>query len=144
MTAYPFFGDVAQTIGRLLRLQDNVSAVQMQRRLKERYGEKETVARAARRIQGTFVDWRVLAASGAKGTYVSAPRLGVTDAELLVWMIEALLRSSDGGMKSVDDIRHSLAFFPFDISSADVMALPINDRLDIFRQGAGEQWVRLR
>ncbi len=144
MVAYPFFGDVAQTIGRLLRLQDDVSATQMQRRLKERYGEKETVARAARRIQGTFVDWGVLSATGVKGTYVPVARLRVIDAELLAWMTEALLRASDGGLKPIDDIRQSLAFFPFDITGVNITTLPVNDRLDVFRQGIGEHWARLR
>lgn len=59
-------------------------------------------------------------------------------------MAEALLRASDGGMKPVEDIRQSLAFFPFDITGADVTTLSLNERLDVFRQGIGEQWVRLR
>lgn len=144
IVAYPFFGEVAQTIGRLLRLQDEVSATQMQRRLKERYGEKETVARAARRVQATFVDWAVMSAAAAKGTYVPAPRQRVADTELLAWMAEAALRASDSSMKPVEDIRQSLAFFPFDICGIDVTTLPLNDRLDVFRQGVGEVWVRLR
>jgi len=144
MVAYPFFGDVAQTVGRLLRLQNDIAIVQMKRRMKERYGERETVARSARYVLNAFVDWGVLSTSGIKGTYVPVPRLRVSDEELLAWMAEALLRASDGGMKPIDDIRQSLAFFPFDITGADVMTLPTNDRLDVFRQGVGEQWVRLR
>ena len=144
MAAYPFFGEVAQTIGRLLRLQDNVSAPQMQRRLKERFGERETVARAARRIQRTFIDWGAIRESGVKGTYLSAPLLRLTDTELLAWMAEAAIRASEGRMKPVEEIRQSLAFFPFDISGIDITTLPSNEALEVFRQGVDEHWVRLR
>ena len=47
---YPFFGTVADAVVRLLRLQGSAGAAQVQRRLRERLGERETVARAARRI----------------------------------------------------------------------------------------------
>jgi hypothetical protein len=144
MAAYPFFGEVAQTIGRLLRLQDNISAPQMQRRLKERFGERETVARAARRIQRTFVDWGVLRESGAKGTYLPSPPIRLADPELLAWMAEAAIRASEGRMKPVEEIRQSLAFFPFDVSGIDITTLPSNDALDVFRQGVDEHWARLR
>jgi hypothetical protein len=59
--AYRFFGAVAETAGRLLRLQDAVAAAQVQRRLREQLGERETVARAARRVLRCLVDWGVLA-----------------------------------------------------------------------------------
>lgn len=144
IVAYPFFGEVAQTIGRLLRLQNEVSATQMQRRLRERYGEKETVARAARRIQATFVDWGVISASAAKGTYIPTLRTCIGDPELLAWMAEAAIRASDGPMKRIDDIRQSLAFFPFDVSGIGATTLPLNGRLDVFRQGVDEMWARLR
>jgi hypothetical protein len=144
MVAYPFFGDVAQTVGRLIRLQDDVAINQMKRRMKERYGEKETVARSARYVLNAFLDWGVLSTSGIKGTYVPAPRLRVSDGELLAWMAEALLLASDGGMKPVEETRQSLMFFPFDVSGIDITTLPLNPRLDVFRHGVGEQWVSLR
>ena len=86
MVAYPFFGEVAQTTGRLLRLQDDVTATQVQRRLKERFGERETVERAARRIQRTFIDWGVLGETVVKGSYLPVAPILVTDTELLAWM----------------------------------------------------------
>ena len=57
MAVYPFFGTVADAVGRLLRLQGTAGAAQVQRRLRERFGERETVARAARRILRAYIDW---------------------------------------------------------------------------------------
>ena len=60
MMAYPFFGAVADATGRLLQLQGTAGAAQVQRRLREQMGERETVARAVRRILRGFIDWGAL------------------------------------------------------------------------------------
>ncbi|MDG6998302.1 MAG: hypothetical protein JRN15_04215, partial [Nitrososphaerota archaeon] len=39
MAVYPFWADVAVQVGRLLRLQNSASATQVQRRVREYYGE---------------------------------------------------------------------------------------------------------
>src|SRR5437870_6901212 len=69
MAVYPFFGAVAETVGRLLRLQGSAVAAHVQRRVREQLGERETVARAARRILRCFVDWNVLQETAEKGVY---------------------------------------------------------------------------
>src|SRR5207249_2876639 len=46
IAAYPFFRTVAEVTGRLLRLQGTAGAAQIQRRVRERVGERETVARS--------------------------------------------------------------------------------------------------
>ncbi|GMA49210.1 hypothetical protein GCM10025857_05670 [Alicyclobacillus contaminans] len=57
MAVYPFWGVVAAHVGRLLKLQGTAVASQVQRRLREHYGERETVSRAVRRVLRSFVDW---------------------------------------------------------------------------------------
>ncbi len=47
MAVYPFFQALAETVGRLLRLQGTVAASQVQRRMREQFGERSTVERAA-------------------------------------------------------------------------------------------------
>ena len=56
MAACPFFGTAADAAGRLLRLQGTAAAAQIQHRLRERLGERETVARAARRVLMASID----------------------------------------------------------------------------------------
>ena len=47
MAVYPFWSGVAVQVGRLLRLQGSAAAAHVQRRVREQYGERETVFRAA-------------------------------------------------------------------------------------------------
>ena len=68
--AYPFWGAVAAAYaGRLLRLQGTAKASQVQRRVKEQYGERETVSRATQRVLRSFIDWGVLKETREKGVY---------------------------------------------------------------------------
>jgi len=60
MAVYPFWAAVAGHTGRLLKLQNTAAASQVQRRMREEYGERETVSRASRRVLRSFVDWDVL------------------------------------------------------------------------------------
>jgi hypothetical protein len=46
MAVYPFWAAVAKQVGRLLRLQGSAAAAHVQRRVREQYGERETVSRA--------------------------------------------------------------------------------------------------
>src|SRR5947209_6488434 len=88
MAAYPFFGTVAEATGRLLRLQGSAGAAQVQRRTREQLGERETVARAARRILRCFLDWGVLEVSTEKGVYQAAAVRTVEDTRLAAWLLE--------------------------------------------------------
>jgi hypothetical protein len=55
IAVYPFVGVVAEAVGRLIRLQGSCAAVQVQRRVREQLGERETMARAARRVLRCFI-----------------------------------------------------------------------------------------
>jgi hypothetical protein len=143
IAAYPFFGVVAETTGRLLRLQENVSASQVQRRLKERFGERETVARAARRILRTFIDWGVLLDTEKKGVYRQAGVISVDNSNLSTWMAEAIVRASEKKLVSVEELRHSLQLFPFDLTGLTAIALEANKRIEVSRQSLGENYVAI-
>lgn len=117
MAAYPFFGQVAHTAGRLLRLQGTAAAAQVQRRLREELGERETVARAARRILRTFIDWGVLQETGARGVYRPAPRRIVDNRDqLAVWAVQAILAARGGRPHPARVLLRGPHMFPFAVS----------------------------
>ena len=115
LAAYPFWGAVAEHTGRLLRLQGSVPAAQVQRRIRERYGERPTVTRATARILRSYVDWGVLVDTKAKGVYARNAQRGIDDAEVAAWLAEALLRSRAGNTASTASLLGHPALFPFDL-----------------------------
>jgi hypothetical protein len=141
---YPFWSEVAIQVGRLLRLQGSAAAAHVQRRVREQYGERETVSRAARRALRSFLDWGVLQESGSKGIYTSGTTLSVQNPRLIAWLTEAGLRAREGGSAPLRDLLESPGFFPFRIKP--IQADSIRDaspRLDILRHGLNDDLVML-
>jgi hypothetical protein len=144
MAAYPFFGAVAETVGRLMHLQGTCAAAQIQRRIREHLGERETVARAARRILRCFVDWGVLEETGEKGVYQASPALPVQDKQLAAWLIEAALLAQGTDTSVLHTLLQTPALFPFHIPRLYAADLEGQGRVEIFRQGLDEDMVVLR
>jgi hypothetical protein len=144
ITVYPFVGVVAEALGRLLRLQSSCAAVQLQRRIREQLGERETVARAARRVLRCFIDWGVLLETKQKGVYQSAPARSVADRKLAAWLIEATLLASASHVAPLKAVAQSPMVFPFSIGPLGMGYLEGYDRLEWFRQGLDEEMVMLR
>lgn len=145
MAAYPFWSNVAVQVGRLLRLQGSVAAIQVQRRVREQYGERETVSRAARRVLRSFLDWGVLEETGSKGIYTSGTTLAIEDPRLIAWLTEAALHARVNGAASLKDLLDSPSFFPFRIKSIRAESVrAASPRLDILRHGLDDDLVMLR
>lgn len=145
MAIYPFWGGVATQTGRLLRLQNTVSAAHIQRRVREQYGERETVARAARRILRTFIDWNVLQDTSTKGVYARTQQIHVEDPELITWLVEASLYARSNGSANSNEILDSPVIFPFQLArlSAEQIA-SFSPRLDILRHSLDDDLIMLR
>jgi hypothetical protein len=116
---------------------------QIQRRIREQLGERETVARAARRILSSFVDWGVVKKGGKKGIYQGTPNRAIKDKRLAIWLIEGALISS--GLKSIPlkMLTQTPSLFPVRISSPNIEEFRFNERLEVYRQGIDEDIVML-
>ena len=136
MSVYPFWASVAIQVGRLLKIQGSAAAIHVQRRLREQYGERETVSRAARRVLRSYHDWGVLKETGKKGIYVSDKALAVNSSSLIAWLIETSLHSRANGSSALRDIIESPGLFPFRFEQINVKGiLASSNRLDIYRHG---------
>ncbi len=144
MAVYPFFAVVAETVGRLLRLQGSIAAASAQRRIREQLGERETVLRATRRVLRCFVDWGVIQDTKEKGVYQAAPIRLVEDKLLVAWLIEAALVASNSDASILTAIAQTPALFPFAVSQLNFISCSGNERLELFRQGFDENMVMLR
>ena len=139
MVAYPFFGTVADATGRLLQLQETAGAAQVQRRLRERFGERETVARAVRRILRAFIDWGALLESEGKGLYCIAPKRAVADLPLSIWAISAMLAVNNAKPRSTALLLRGPHLFPFDVVLPSTMDLEAHGAFEVARHGLDQE-----
>ena len=118
--------------------------MQVQRRVREQLGERETVARATRRVLRCFIDWGVLQETQEKGVYHSVPVRSVTDKKLAAWLIEGILLASSSNASPLKALVQSPALFPFVVGPLSIGDLEGHNRLEWFRQGLDEEMVMLR
>ncbi len=145
MAAYPFWAAVAANTGRLLRLQGTAAAAHVQRRVREQYGERETVSRAARRVIRSFVDWGVLSGTKEKGIYSQGRTYSIDDLRLISWLIEASLYARFNGSAAIKDLLDSPSIFPFRLMHVSAEHLVSRSpRLDLLRHGLDDDLVMLR
>jgi len=144
MAAYPFFGSVAEAVGRLLRLQGSAGAAQVQRRMREQFGDRQFVERPTRHVLRTFIDWGVLKESEEKGVYQPGLLQPIDDTQLKVWLVEATLLSNGSRPLPLRTISNASALFPFTVDPIAAGTVTGNERLDVFRQGVDEDMVSLR
>jgi hypothetical protein len=145
MAVYPFWSAVARQVGRLLRLQGTAAAAHVQRRVREEYGERDTVSRAARRILRTYLDWGVLQDTSEKGVYSAGSTVAIGDDRLIVWLVEAYLQSQNGGSAPIREVLDNPSLFPFRIKpiTGEKMA-SLSPNLDMLRHGLDDELVMLK
>ena len=145
MAVYPFWAGVATQVGRLLRLQGSAAAAHVQRRVREQYGERETVSRATRRVLRSYLDWGVLQETGKRGIYSAGKPLVVDDLRLTAWLSEASLHAKDNGAAPLRELIDSPSFFPFRIGPIPAGRLvSASSRLGVLRHGLDDDLVMLK
>ena len=145
MAVYPFWATIAAYVGRLLKLQEIVTVSQIQRRMREQYGERETVSRATQRVLRSFVNWGVLKETAKKGCYAKGILLTIKDEVLISWLAEALLHTKPNGSLDLRELLSSTMLFPFRLSSVPANTLTvISQRLDVLRHGLDQELIMLR
>jgi len=144
MAVYPFWSTVAETVGRLLRLQKDVGAAQVQRRIREQFGERETVARAARRVLRSLIDWGVLGEGSKKGVYRAVNPAIVSDPGLQRWVIEAFLAAHAPEWQSLATLDRHPSLFPIAVDRVTIALLDTSPRVAIIRHGLGQEMIRWR
>lgn len=145
IAAYPFWACVAIQTGRLIRLQGSAAAAHIQRRVREQYGERETVSRAARRVLRSYLDWGVLRETGATGNYYAGMPSAIDDPQLIAWLVESTLYARANRTATLKELIESPILFPFKIKRVTPETTAnFSARLEILRQGLDNEIVLLR
>jgi len=114
LATYPFFGDVCAAVGRMTALGQPAHTPEIRRRVRERWGDRQTVDVAAQRCIRTLRSLGLLVGDTGSSTSRTAPRLKVPRA-LRAWLIHALLISR--GIDAVDEreVRKAPELFGLDL-----------------------------
>jgi hypothetical protein len=142
LLSYPFFRDVAATVGQLGWLQGTLSQSQIQRRMAEAWGERSTVKRVVARILRTFIDWRVLLDTDARGSYQIAARRCTENRQLGLWLLSCALCAADAEQVPLNDLARLSYLFPFELLRFAAIVRR-SDRFEVNREGLDLETVAL-
>lgn len=142
---YPFWLNVARQTGRLLALQDQVTQMQITSRLKEQYGDRQTVSRYARYVIRSFVAWGVLQDSDSKGCYEKAAPVSIADTNLAILMFESALLATPEAKCALGVLLNNPAFFPFQLPmmTGDFVSQR-SERIEVVRYGLDDELLKLK
>lgn len=143
IAAYPFVGSVAEAVGRLLKLQHEVNRADIQRRLREQFGDRDFVNRITRYNVSSFLDWDVIAESKSRGLYLAGNRTRIKNDEQLAWLVEAVLISRGRSQMAFSQLCSDPALFPILFDPFDASSLRKNSRLRVARESLNEEMVFL-
>ena len=143
--SYPFWFNVARQAGRLLSLQDQITQAQIFGRLKEQYGDRETVSRNARYVVRSFVAWGVLKDSETKGCYEKPALVDISDINVAIMMIESALLANSESKCALGLLLNNPGFFPFQlpVMSGDYISQHCG-RIDVVRFGLDDELLKLK
>ena len=115
MAVYPFFGDVACHVGRMLSLQSNLTLSHLMGEMRREWGDRSTVDRAAQRIVRSMVDWGALRDTGSRGVYEAMREATPLRGDASKLVLEGLLHYAQRPLPTDDALRHP-GLFPFDLN----------------------------
>jgi hypothetical protein len=143
LLAYPFFRDVAATIGQIGRLQTVWSLAQIQRRMVEEWGQRTTLQRAVQRLARTFYNWGMIQEAEGKGNYIVKPARQITQRALGLWLLECALHAHNSEQLLLREFVQLPYLFPLDLSSF-INDVRLSERFEVTHQGLDMEMVTAR
>ncbi len=143
ISAYPFFGQVAENIGRLSALHGDCTTAEIHRRMRERFGERETIKRVTNWVIQTQVDWVVIRHGSTRKQVLRQAPIQLGSSEVAAWLVEAAVRYA-GKALPVATLMSMPALFPFVAPGQFAYLLSSIPTLDVHDQGSGQQFVSVR
>ena len=144
ISAYSFVASTAETIGRLLKVQQDFTSADLKRRLTEKLGERGFVQRVARYNLSSFLDWGIVANQSGKKHYKRGRSIRIESDELVAWLVEAVLLASEQSGMAFNHAISSPLLFPFEFEPVAAAIIGSkNPRLQITRESLSEEQVGL-
>lgn len=142
IATYPFFGSVAQIVGRLIRLQGDCTSAEVHRRMAESYGEREGTRRMTNMVLQSQADWGTIERMN-KGKNIKALRKPITLTPYLeLWLVEAALRHAGRAMPT-SSVATNPVLFPFSFGDRLAYNLSQDARFAVRVDSASNRIVEL-
>jgi len=140
---YPFFGKVAELVGRLSALQGDCASAEVHRRMSEIYGEREGTYRMTNMVLQTQSDWGAIERVEKGKRLVRRASIPLKDDEAVAWLVEGALRYV-GRAVPVTTLQSLAVLYPFALNQALAYVLSRSPELEMRTEGGGNQFVSLR
>jgi hypothetical protein len=141
LATYPFFGKVAEIVGRLTAIQGECTSAEVHRRMAEIYGEREGTRRMTNMVLQSQANWGAIdRLDNGKRIRRKAP----VDLRppIAAWLTEACLRYA-GRSLGVAGLHSNPAIYPFGLNGSLSYVLSNYPSLEIRTDSAGSQIVAL-
>lgn len=143
IATYPFFGKVAEIVGRLSALQGDCSVAEVQRRMSEVYGEREGTYRMTNMVLQSQANWGAIERVEKGRRLVRLAGKEVGDPDSMSWLIEAALRFQGKAM-ALATLSSSAVLYPFSFEQSLAYVVSKSAALELRVDGSSQQMVALQ
>lgn len=143
LTAYPYFGRVAEFTGRLTAIQGDCSVAEIHRRISEVYGDREVTKRATQAVLQTQANWGAIARVEKGKRLVRLATRALTDQRAVAWLIEAALRYQGKAM-ALATLQSTAVLYPFSLDQPLAYVVSKSEALELRSEGSSQQFVALQ
>ncbi|MBU2886744.1 hypothetical protein KO507_13300 [Gilvimarinus agarilyticus] len=140
--SYPYFLSLGKILGRLFKLQDEVTNAEFYQRVIESVGDRDSIRRASARYLQSLINWNILEC-GENSSVKLGHRFSIQSDDVVKWLYATMLFSSESPRMSVDEIISNPVWFPFDLSK-NITSVIESPFMDVLHQGVGDTLVSLK
>lgn len=143
IATYPFFGKVAELVGRISALQGDCASAEVHRRMSEIYGEREGTYRMTNMVLQSQASWGAIERVEKGKRLVRLKPIVVSNEQAVAWLIEAMLRYV-GKAVPVPALPSQAVLYPFVLDQPLGYLASKSPNLVVHSQGPSGQVVALK
>lgn len=142
IATYPFFGKVAEIVGRLTALQGECTSAEVHRRMAEIYGEREGTRRMTNMVLQSQANWGAIDRMSQGKRIVRSNAIDLHGSAVAAWLVEACLRNA-GHTLNVASIDSVPILYPFTLGGSTSYVLSMSRALEMRVDSAGNRVIGL-
>ena len=142
LATYPFFGKVAEIVGRLTSIQVDCASAEVHRRMAERFGEREGTRRMTNIVLQSQASWGAIERVDRGRRIVRRSQINLNASPVAAWLAEACVRYT-GRTLPVASLGINPSIFPFSLGGSTSYLLSNYRSLEIKSDSTGNQVVGL-